>query len=233
MSRRRVAALAAVVIVPVALLAIVLSSLIDSGDGGSSPEPVQTQTTAPRPSGKRLSPPGSSDSGSGRTLGKSGGASLQVLDRGSVPTRLSGKVGSQGPISLGQLQGAPIVLNIWSSDCTPCRAEARTLQSEWERLGPRGVLFLGLNVGDTAEAAKRFRKEYDITYPSLEEKRAETARALGSTGVPETFFVSKSGKVVGHVAGGLMLAQIELGVRAAQTGRQTGTDQGGGRVPLP
>jgi peroxiredoxin len=233
MRRRRVAALAAVVIVPVALLAIVLSSLIDSGDGGSSPEPVKTQTTAPRPSGKRLSRPGSSDSGSGRTLGESGGASLQVLDRGSVPTRLSGKLGSQGAISLGELQGAPIVLNVWSSDCTPCRAEARTLQSEWERLGPRGVLFLGLNVGDTASAAKRFRKEYDITYPSLEEKRAETARALGSTGVPETFFISKSGKVVGHVAGSLMLAQIELGVRAAQTGRQTGTDEGGGRMPLP
>src|SRR3954466_1085583 len=131
MSRRRGAALAALIIVPVALLAIVLASLIDSGDSGSSSQPAQTATTAPRPSGKRLSPPGSPGSGSGRTLGKSGGASLQVLDRGSVPPRLSGKLepaSADGKISLGELQGAPIVLNVWTSDCTPCRAEAHTLQ---------------------------------------------------------------------------------------------------------
>jgi peroxiredoxin len=236
MSRRRVAALAAVIIVPVALLAIVLGSVLDSGDDGAPSQTAQTQTTAPAPTGKRLTPKGSSSSGSGRTLGESGGASLQVLDRGSVPERLSGRLGDAAPgstISLGRLRGGPVVLNVWSSDCTPCRAEAHTLQSEWLRLGPRGVLFLGLNVGDSPAAAKRFRAENDITYPSLEEKRGETARALGSTGAPETFFISKSGKVVGHVVGTITLGQIELGVRAAQTGQSTGTDEGGGRVPLP
>jgi thiol-disulfide isomerase/thioredoxin len=222
--------------VPVAVLAIVLASLIDSGDGRSSPPPAKTTPTATAPTGKRLSPPASSGSGSGRTLGESGGASLQVLDRGSVPNRLGGKLGAASPgsaISLGRLRGAPVVLNVWASDCTPCRAEAPTLQAEWQRLGPRGVLFLGLNVGDSSAVAKRFRAQYDITYPSLQEKRGETARALGSTGAPETFFIAKNGKVVGHVAGSITLAQIELGVRAAQTGRETGNDEGGGRVPLP
>jgi hypothetical protein len=106
------------------------------------------------------------------------------------------------------------------------------LQSEWERLGDRGVLFLGLNVLDSPATAQRFRHEYDVTYPSLEEKRGQTARALGAIGVPETFFISKKGKVVSHVVGAASLPQVELGVRAAQTGQPRPTDQGGGQIPL-
>ena len=235
MSRRRVAALVALIVVPVALLVVVLVSLVDSDDDNSTPAPAQTQTT-PAPSGGQPSKSPASTGSGGRTLGKSGGAALPLLDAGTAPRRLSDKLGpaaADGSVSLGELQGAPLVLNVWSSDCTPCRAEARVLQSEWERLGNRGVLFLGLNEADTPAAARRFRDEYDITYPSLEEKRAATARALGSTGVPETFFISKQGKIVGHVVGGITLGQLEVGIKAAQTGRQTGTDEGGDRVPLP
>ena len=48
----------------------------------------------------------------------------------------------------------------------------------------------------------------------------------------ETFFISKGGKIVAHVIGAVSLAQIELGVRAAQTGREMPTDEGGGQIPL-
>jgi cytochrome c biogenesis protein CcmG, thiol:disulfide interchange protein DsbE len=95
------------------------------------------------------------------------------------------------------------------------------------------VLFLGLNVLDAPATARRFRSDYDVTYPSLEEQRADTARELGARGVPETFFISKRGKIVSHVVGAVSLAQIEIGVKAAQTGRTMPTDQGGGQIPLP
>jgi peroxiredoxin len=229
------AALAAVIIVPVAVLAIVLGSLIDSDD--SNDKQVVTPTRpAQRPDGARAPtrPP------AGTTSTGTGGAGapdvpLSVLDKGSTPKTLGEKLGpasADGTIALGELRGTPIVLNVWSADCTPCRAETRVLQSEWERLGRRGVLFLGLNVLDSPASARRFRAQYDVTYPSVEEKRADTARALGATGVPETFFISKKGKVVGHVIGGVTLAQVELGVKAAQTGQLTATDEGGGRIPL-
>jgi hypothetical protein len=50
--------------------------------------------------------------------------------------------------------------------------------------------------------------------------------------VPETFFISKGGKVVSHVVGAVSLSQVELGVRAAQTGQPRPVDQGGGQIPL-
>lgn len=235
MSRRRVGALAALIVVAVALVVVVLVSVIDSGDHKPANAPAQAETVPAPSTQKPRGNTGTSGPG-GRVLSRSGGAALPLLDSGTTPKRVADKLkpaASNGTVSLGELQGAPMVLNVWSSDCTPCRAEARVLQSEWERLGKRGIVFLGLNVGDKPAAAKRFRQEYDITYPSLEDQRGTAARELGATGVPETLFISKQGKVVGQVLGGLMLGQLEVGIRAAETGSDVGADQGGGRVPLP
>jgi cytochrome c biogenesis protein CcmG/thiol:disulfide interchange protein DsbE len=219
----------------VVVLAIVLASLLDGGS--AKQEPAQTREPAERsprsapddPAGSKASPPE-----------RTGGArppagALPVLDEGAAPEQLKDKLepaSSDGAIDLAELRGAPVVLNVWSADCTPCRREARVLQSEWERLGRRGVLFLGLNVLDRPDAARRFRADYGVSYPTVEEKRAETARELGARGVPETFFISKRGEIVSHVIGAVSLAQVELGVRAAQTGRELPTDQGGGQIPL-
>jgi peroxiredoxin len=235
-SRRRIAALAAVIVVPVALLAIVLASLLQDDD--STKQPVRTATSpakGPTGTGPTSSPAPTT------TSPQTGGSTipdqpLGVLDQGATPKKVSEKLGpasKDGTIALSELRGAPIVLNVWSADCTPCQAETRVLQSEWERLGARGVVFLGLNVLDSSADARRFREKNGVTYPSVQEKRATTARTLGATGVPETFFVSKDGEVVGHVIGEVSLAQIELGVRAAQNGQPMPTDQGGGRVPFP
>ena len=237
MSRRRTAALAALVLVVAALVVVVLLSVAGSDDDEPSKAPGQAQTQpAPAPSGGQPSHQDGSSGSGGRTLGRSGGAALPLLDKGSAPKSVNDKLGpaaSDGTISLGELRGSPMVLNVWSSDCTPCRAEAPLLESEWQRLGRRGIVFLGLNVADAPGAAKQFRKDYDITYPSLEEKKATTARALGATGVPETLFISKKGDVVGQVQGGINLGQLEVGIRAAQSGAELGTQQGGGQTPLP
>ena len=234
MSKRRVAALAAVIIVPVAALAIVLGSLLDDG-GSEKPQKQAIQTTRPAepagPTGSAPAPPATPGSGGSEAPR----TALSVLDEGTAPKKLGERLApasADGAIALGELRGTPIVLNVWSADCTPCRTETRALQSEWERLGARGVLFLGLNVLDSPESARRFRDQNDVSYPSLEEKRADTARGLGAIGVPETFFISKAGKVVGHVIGAVSLAQIEVGVRAAETGQPRPADQGGGQIPL-
>src|SRR3954452_12838709 len=236
MSRSRIAALAAVIIVPVVVLAIVLGSLVgyDSSDRQPPPTPRAPAEGANRPTSPERRPAKAPATGSGGS--KVPDAALPVLDAGSAPDQVSGKLGPaarDGTIGLAELRGTPIVLNVWSARCAPCRAETRTLQSEWERLGRRGVLFLGLNVLDSPGAARRFRADYAVDYPSVEEQRADTARSLGATGVPETFFISKQGKVVSHVIGAVSLAQVQLGVRAAQTGQAIPTDEGGGQTPLP
>ena len=43
---------------------------------------------------------------------------------------------ADGKLSISELRGTPVVLNLWASWCTPCREESPRLREGWERLGP-------------------------------------------------------------------------------------------------
>jgi cytochrome c biogenesis protein CcmG/thiol:disulfide interchange protein DsbE len=155
-----------------------------------------------------------------------------VLERGELGERLRFRVGSAfagRPVSLAQLRGTPVVLNFWASWCDPCRAEAPVLQRAWLRDRARGVLFLGLNMQDITDDAHAFTRAVGATYPSLRDRSNGVAHRWGVTGLPETFFLSPRGRVVGHVIGAVSPSQLAAGVTAAQAGRALGVESGGQR----
>ena len=55
------------------------------------------------------------------------------------------------------------------------------------------------------------------------------ARRYGVSGLPETFFISRSGDVVGHVIGVVSAQQLRDGIAAAASGRALGVQTGGER----
>ncbi|MGH2993456.1 MAG: TlpA family protein disulfide reductase [Solirubrobacterales bacterium] len=159
---------------------------------------------------------------------------LPILEPGTLPAGLGRELRSpfaDGQLSLAELEGTPVVLNFWASWCIPCREEAPVLQAGWERYGARGVLFLGLNMQDLTDDAEGFLEEFGITYPSIREPSNEIARAYGTTGIPETYFISQGGRVVGHVLGVVSERQLAQGAMAARSGRVLGTESGGARRP--
>jgi len=158
--------------------------------------------------------------------------SLEVLERGALPQPLARRLSpalSDGRLGLGELHGSPFVLNIWASWCSPCREEAPRLQRGWERQGPRGVAFVGLDMQDIRSDARDFLREFHLTYPTIRDPGKDVARRYGATGIPETYFVSARGEVVGHVIGVVSNAQLAAGVAAAETGRPAGARRGGAR----
>lgn len=160
------------------------------------------------------------------------GFSLPVLQPGDSGPRLDALVrraSADGRVSLGELRGVPIVLNYWASWCPPCRAEAPLLETGWRRAQPQGVLFVGLNMQDLTDDARAFLDEFDQTYLNVRDQSNEVAVRWGVSGLPETFFISRSGKVVGHVIGAISEPQLRQGIAAARSGRPTATLQGGAR----
>ena len=158
-----------------------------------------------------------------------------VLDAGTLPVPLARRVKpalADGQLSLGELKGTPFVLNFWASWCIPCREEAPILRQGWRRFGPRGVLFVGLNMQDLTSDAQRFIREFDVSYPTIREPSNDTAQAYGVTGVPETFFVTAKGRIVGHVIGAITAAKLRQGALAAKAQRLVGSVSGGARRPV-
>ncbi len=161
--------------------------------------------------------------------------SLAVIQDGEAPVQARAPIERAtrtGDLDLSVLTGTPIVLQVWSSDCPPCRAAARLGQATWERWGRRGVAFVGLSVDARGRDALRFARQYGLTHPVVHDPVARSARAYGVEQLPETFFISATGDVVGHVEGSASERQMEFGAAAARSARKIGTEQGAGSVPL-
>jgi cytochrome c biogenesis protein CcmG/thiol:disulfide interchange protein DsbE len=157
---------------------------------------------------------------------------LPILEAGTLSASLGGRLQAalaDHRLGLEELRGVPVVLNFWASWCDPCREEAPILQRGWSRHGPRGVLYLGLDMQDVTSDARAFLEEFGVTYPTIRDQGDEVAVSYGATGIPETYFISGRGRVVAHVIGVVSDQQLDEGAAAARTGRVAGTLTGGAR----
>lgn len=122
-----------------------------------------------------------------------------------------------GRLSLGELRGYPVVLNVWASWCVPCRDEAPILRSS-AAAHAGSVVFLGLDVQDFVSDARRFLERFRVNYVSVRDGAGEIMDVYGATGVPETYYVDRNGRIVAHSLGAIDREQLEAGIAEAIEG---------------
>ena len=126
-----------------------------------------------------------------------------------------------GRLSLTSLRGKAVVVNFWASWCRPCKEELPVLEQTWRRYRDRGLVVVGIDAQDFSGDAKRFARKYGITYPIVHDGPGATLGRYGVTGFPETFFVDRTGRLVGaHISGSILSnrkikAEFEASVRRA------------------
>jgi cytochrome c biogenesis protein CcmG, thiol:disulfide interchange protein DsbE len=126
------------------------------------------------------------------------------------------RIGRPGELSLASFKGKAVILNFWASWCGPCRDEVPRLEAAWKRLHSKGLVVLGIDYDDLSGDARSFMRRYGMTYPAVHDGRKKTVAAYGVTGVPETYFVNRQGKLVGeHVLGAVSKTQLAEGIRKA------------------
>ncbi|MEU5767198.1 TlpA family protein disulfide reductase [Streptomyces asoensis] len=142
-------------------------------------------------------------SGGGDTnfvMGKDGISTVEQGKRDAIPD-LSGKTVAGGQLDLKSYRGKVVVLNVWGSWCSPCRAEAPNFQKVSTDLKDRGVQFVGINTLDTSnDNALAFEKQQGVTYPSLSDPKGKLLLrfkkgTLSLQAIPSTLVIDREGKI--------------------------------------
>jgi cytochrome c biogenesis protein CcmG/thiol:disulfide interchange protein DsbE len=140
-----------------------------------------------------------------RIVDRNGGVAA-ALDKGkpvAAPALTLGRLDAPGRLSLASLRGKVVAVNFWASWCGPCRDEAPFLERTWQANRDRGFVVLGVDANDAAGDARRFMRRHGVTYPVIHDARGSTLGHWGVPGLPTTFVVDRSGRVVAKVIGGL------------------------------
>lgn len=141
----------------------------------------------------------------GQTQFVQGAGGVSVVNdksaRQSAPG-LDGKTLEGKALDLGkEYKGKIVVLNVWGSWCSPCRAEAKNLVTVAGDYKSKGVEFVGLNTRDADPApALKFEKEFGVPYPSFYDSAGELLLrfpkgSLNPQFIPSTVFIDRDGKI--------------------------------------
>ena len=110
-------------------------------------------------------------------------------------------------IHFDQLRG-PLIVNVWGSWCAPCKEEIPILRSFYAKANSR-VSLLGVNVEEAKRSdATNFVVKNGMTWPNLTDPDGRTRGVFGM-GVPVTWFIDVTGKVV-HKKTGVLRSEAEL-----------------------
>jgi len=105
------------------------------------------------------------------------------------------------PFALSKLRGQIVVVNFWASWCAECHTEQPALNQTWQRFQDSGVVVVGVNFQDTTGDASDYVRTAGVSYPVVEDGDSRTALAYGVRGIPETFIIDHTGRIVDRIIG--------------------------------
>jgi cytochrome c biogenesis protein CcmG/thiol:disulfide interchange protein DsbE len=119
-------------------------------------------------------------------------------------------------VTLSDLRGQVVIVNLWASWCGPCRLEMPAFKKIYEEYKEQGLVILAVNSTsqDTLSAVEEFVVKFQLPFNILMDTNGTVARLYKLSALPSTFFIGRSGvisRVVigGPLAGSTLRAEIE------------------------
>lgn len=125
----------------------------------------------------------------------------------TAPVITSAELPGFTPLSADMIgDGEVVLVNFFASWCPPCRAEHPKLME----LAAQGIDIIGVNLRDDEENARAFLSKDGNPYEAIAfDKMGRTAIDWGVTAPPETFILSREGKVLFRFQGPLVGSDYE------------------------
>jgi peroxiredoxin len=114
-------------------------------------------------------------------------------------------------LNLTQLQGKPVLVTFWATDCPGCRKEVPHLVDLYNRYHPQGLEMVAVAMAyDPPAQVLTFQKDKNLPYPIAIDVKGIAAHAFGDVRLtPTTFVISGDGRVVFQKVGEFEPAAME------------------------
>jgi thiol-disulfide isomerase/thioredoxin len=117
---------------------------------------------------------------------------------------------------LSDLRGKAVMLNFWATWCGPCKIEMPWFVDFQKQYGAQGLQIVGVAMDDASkEDIAKFAKDMGVNYPILLGKESVGDQYGGVNALPETFLISRDGKIVDRIIGLEGKAEIEDSIKKA------------------
>jgi thiol-disulfide isomerase/thioredoxin len=131
---------------------------------------------------------------------------VHATDRGS-PIELTGEDLDGEPLDIADFRGEPVVVVVWGSWCTPCRAEAPDVVDAANEIGD-AAQFVGINLRNQSTAdAKAYVRSFDVPYASFYSPDGKAMLqfpgTLGPNTIPAFVVLDDEGRVAAKIVGAL------------------------------
>src|SRR6266404_619472 len=122
--------------------------------------------------------------------------------KGKVAPEFELKTLDNKTVRLSGLKGKAVLVNFWATWCEPCKVEIPWLVDLQKKYGPQGLQIVGITKEDGDEKTiTDFTKKMGVNYTILVGTSNVMDQYGGIDGLPTSFFLDRSGKVVRQVVG--------------------------------
>src|SRR5271169_5887997 len=145
---------------------------------------------------------------------RNGAGSPQRLTQSKVAPDFSLESLDGGTMRLSDLRGKAVLLNFWATWCGPCKIEMPWFVDLQNQYGSQGLQIVGVAMDDASkEDIGKFAKDMGVNYPILIGKESVGDQYGGVPALPESFLISRDGRIVDKIIGLRGKADIEEAVK--------------------
>jgi thiol-disulfide isomerase/thioredoxin len=100
------------------------------------------------------------------------------------------------PVALDKLRGKVVYVDFWASWCGPCRRSFPWMNEMQQKYGSKGFVIVGVNVDKKRADADKFLAQNPAAFAIAFDEAGTTPSAYAVKGMPSSYLIDGTGKVV-------------------------------------